>query len=528
MKIIYILIALFIEIVIFIFRDNFLVTEIIVGLFFVFLLIQIAKLEYHSKKISSDLERIANGQMNVNIKKSLLRNITTSANKLIFKFRSYMGASFDSSHKIMKETKYIEEQSTLVKYSSIEISDAIQSVAQSVTEQAHNTSNMSKEIQAFINELNDIYTNAEKTYDSVKDTKVTVNNSLNVFVNICNMIEKSKTQNNLVTAELQELNIKINEIDNIIGLVEDIGSQTSLLSLNASIEAARAGESGKGFMVVADEIGKLAHNSSNSAKEIKQLLVCILSGINELTKSIDDQMHMLTQNLDSMKDALNNSKQIEHVLTENIQYAKNIKNLSKHQLDGTTKINDNINNINDISQQNAAISEQISASVQEQQTNIEKIHESISNLVVVVNESNDMIHEFTKDFKITDDIKLKIEALKKVLAEMVTNDTVFKKDRKTIEKYMLDIQNKNNYIELMIFIGADGYGIAVTKDLEDKYWKDCTFKDYFHDAMDGKMYISDAYISKSSSNYNITLSVPVYSNKQIIGVIMADININEN
>ena len=90
-----------------------------------------------------------------------------------------------------------------------------------------------------------------------------------------------------LTAAMESISDTSKEIENIIAAIEDIASQTNLLSLNASIEAARAGEAGRGFAVVADQIGKLAADSANSAVTTRSLIVKALQEIergNEITK----------------------------------------------------------------------------------------------------------------------------------------------------------------------------------------------------------------------------------------------------
>ena len=134
----------------------------------------------------------------------------------------------------------------------------------------------------------------------------------------------------------------IKNIDSKIGLIQDIAFQTNILALNAAIEAARAGVAGKGFSVVANEVKKLADNSSEGAKEIFDLVKIAM--------------------LDSDK-AGDYQKTISNDI-ENVNRAVNeVSASSTEQKNSVEQINNSITQVNDSAQQNAAISEEMAASV---------------------------------------------------------------------------------------------------------------------------------------------------------------------
>jgi methyl-accepting chemotaxis protein len=137
------------------------------------------------------------------------------------------------------------------------------------------------------------------------------------------------------------------EIQNIIGVIDDIAFQTNLLSLNAGVEAARAGEAGKGFAVVATEVRALAQRSSDAAKDIK-------TKISGSSKQVDEGVEMVNQVGTALKDIIERVDEISTFVSE-------IARSSAEQAQGLNEINTGVVSLDQVTQQNAAMVEQCTA-----------------------------------------------------------------------------------------------------------------------------------------------------------------------
>ena len=205
-----------------------------------------------------------------------------------------------------------------VSSNSSEVENASKSLADGATEQA-----------GVIEELN---ATIDTVVDMAEDTaKETQNASARVKASANKANEEKEKMNELLT-EMEHITEISKEIGNIITDIEDIASQTNLLSLNASIEAARAGEAGKGFAVVADQIGKLAADSAKSAVNTRDLIDKTLVEIekgNTITRTTADAFNQIITDMESFAELAENTMEKANSQAESLeQIGKGIEQLS--------------------------------------------------------------------------------------------------------------------------------------------------------------------------------------------------------
>ena len=205
-----------------------------------------------------------------------------------------------------------------VSSNSSEVENASKSLADGATEQA-----------GVIEELN---ATIDTVVDMAEDTaKETQNASARVKASANKANEEKEKMNELLT-EMEHITEISKEIGNIITDIEDIASQTNLLSLNASIEAARAGEAGKGFAVVADQIGKLAADSAKSAVNTRDLIDKTLVEIekgNTITRTTAESFNQIITDMESFAELAENTMEKANSQAESLeQIGQEIEQLS--------------------------------------------------------------------------------------------------------------------------------------------------------------------------------------------------------
>ncbi len=197
----------------------------------------------------------------------------------------------------------------------------------------------------------------EETAAALDEITATVRNSSTAAEEARHMVDDAKdgaqksgmVVKNAITA-MQRIEQSSGQISQIIGVIDDIAFQTNLLALNAGVEAARAGDAGRGFAVVAQEVRELAQRSANAAKEIKDL-------INNSVNEVGEGVSLVSQTGQALEEIE------QHVLKINDRVAS-IVTSSREQTAGLQEINTAINQMDQVTQQNAAMVEQTNAACQ--------------------------------------------------------------------------------------------------------------------------------------------------------------------
>ncbi|MCC2616034.1 methyl-accepting chemotaxis protein [Aestuariibacter halophilus] len=212
--------------------------------------------------------------------------------------------------------------------------------------------------------------NLEETAASLEQLTGNVRSTADNATTANSAAEKARQQANqgelIVTEAVQamgEITESSNKISAIIGVIDEIAFQTNLLALNASVEAARAGEQGRGFAVVANEVRNLAQRSATSAREIKGL-------IDDSSVKVGAGSDLVNRCGESLRDILTNVDQLSALIAD-------IANATNEQASGIGQVNQAVAELDDITQQNAALAEQASAA---SQSSVQQVDEMVDRI----------------------------------------------------------------------------------------------------------------------------------------------------
>ena len=269
-------------------------------------------------------------------------------------FEKLLLAMRDMKDQMIVTLRSIEDASSQVSAGSTNLAEASQSLAEGATEQAGAV----EELQATITSITE---NIEKAADQAHESYVQAKR-------YADEADNSRVQMTAMVDAMTRINETSKNIENIISEIEDIASQTNLLSLNASIEAARAGEAGRGFAVVADQIRQLAEQSTKSAVDTRELIEGSLEEIAEGNKAADK--------------AAASIETVVEGIGKIAESSRNVSQVSRDQATAMEQAEQGVNQISEVVQANSATAQESSATSEELSAQAVSLDELISKYIL--------------------------------------------------------------------------------------------------------------------------------------------------
>ena len=321
------------------------------------------------KELTGVIEGITSGDFTVDVTPVGNDEITTMSEKLkvfIDSMRGTICQLRDISTHLGGQSANSAEVSKVLSEAAVVQSDSMGQMKTTVDDLANSIESIAENATSLAEAVSVVFENGTEAEERVTETVAAAERGKSDIEKVAANMDKINGNIESLSTIVREVGESTAEINNITEIIGDIAGQTNLLALNASIEAARAGEAGRGFSVVADEIGTLANMSADAVKKIADLIEMI-------NRQVGDTIDQTRQSVDSIKESKElvdvSYKTFMEIYDKVITTNENIKNV-------TSKIRE----VEDVASSMAAITEEQSASTEEILATSENLYEQSQNI----------------------------------------------------------------------------------------------------------------------------------------------------
>ena len=321
-------------------------------------------------KVSTIIEDVANGNIEADfsgVKESndeigliieKMKELTQSLGSIVGKIRN-------SSDTMSSNSYELNDTSSQTLAANNEISKAVEDVAEGSTGMAASISKINENLLEMSNETKDI----NASVDEIKNQTTAVQDSSKIMNDkIKSMQDSSHKMDEGISAiskRIETVNTTVDKVSNIVSVIEEISSETNLLSLNASIEAARAGDAGKGFAVVAQEIRVLSDNTNTELENIKQIISSLVEECRYCVQASGTIVEDNAKQKEEIKAVLDEFGSLDEQIQKTAEKADEIEELVTAMIELNDDITKSSNSLTDVSAANAAATEEMNANIEE-------------------------------------------------------------------------------------------------------------------------------------------------------------------
>ncbi len=264
--------------------------------------------------LATAMKEIAGGDFEVTVNEESnpeFTQLSRDINTMVESIRN----SIDDNEKLLIRQKSDMENTVSIVENIKNVCGELGTVSQQTLSSADDIFNGTEQQKQSIGDLKQVMETLVEELNSSADASAQVTNTTKEAVST---ILDTQKQMDVLQSAIEKISDMSQEIEKIIGEIEDIASQTNLLALNASIEAARAGDAGKGFAVVATEVGNLAARSSQAAGETNELITNSIIAISEGLKLTKDTAEAFGGVVDEIENANTGVEQIAELVRKNV------------------------------------------------------------------------------------------------------------------------------------------------------------------------------------------------------------------
>lgn len=336
-------------------------------------------------KVSTIIEEIANGDINADF--GMVKETNDEIGLIIEKMKeltqslgNIVGKIRNSSDTMSANSYELNDTSSQTLAANNEISKAVEDVAEGSTGMAASISKINENLLEMSNETKDINESVNEIRNqttAVQDSSKIMNDKIKSMQDSSHKMDEGISA---ISKRIETVNTTVDKVSNIVSVIEEISSETNLLSLNASIEAARAGDAGKGFAVVAQEIRVLSDNTNTELENIKQIISSLVEECRYCVQASGTIVEDNAKQKEEIKAVLDEFGSLDEQIQKTAEKADEIEELVTAMIELNDDITKSSNSLTDVSAANAAATEEMNANIEELNAMMNGVSEMAGNM----------------------------------------------------------------------------------------------------------------------------------------------------
>ena len=336
-------------------------------------------------KVSTIIEEIANGDINADF--GMVKETNDEIGLIIEKMKeltqslgNIVGKIRNSSDTMSANSYELNDTSSQTLAANNEISKAVEDVAEGSTGMAASISKINENLLEMSNETKDINESVNEIRNqttAVQDSSKIMNDKIKSMQDSSHKMDEGISA---ISKRIETVNTTVDKVSNIVSVIEEISSETNLLSLNASIEAARAGDAGKGFAVVAQEIRVLSDNTNTELENIKQIISSLVEECRYCVQASGTIVEDNAKQKEEIKAVLDEFGSLDEQIQKTAEKADEIEELVTAMIELNDDITKSSNSLTDVSAANAAATEEMNANIEELNAMMNGVSEMARNM----------------------------------------------------------------------------------------------------------------------------------------------------